>query len=799
MLSPRIAPTRDDLGIFALSLAIMLVELLLTRIFSVTLYYHFSFLVVSLAMLGLGASGAVADLLPAPVDEDAARARLGRFATWFGAMTAVAVGAAMVTPIALGASATNLLRLLVLYVACAIPFAAGGLVIALLLSSNSGRANRLYFFDLFGAAVACVLFAPITNLLGAPSAVLAAAALGAASGVALGAGRARTIAAATAALLLATAIANVPLGFYDVRVAKGRAPVPTLVTQWNSFSRVEVVGTPESLTTLRRPVAAGLSPTLPADVKVRELILRYDADAATQITGLDGPPSALVHLGYDVTSAAYQVKPPTKVLVLGAGGGRDVLTALAHGATDVTGLEINPITVRLMRGQFRTFTGGLYDNYPGVTIINDEGRSYVRGTAQRFDLIQASLVDTWATSSAGAYALTENSLYTRDAFVEYLDHLAPDGMVSFSRWYTDPPAESLRVVSLAIEALAHLGVTAPAAHVAVVRTADIESGAGAKLATLLVKRAPFTPEEEARLARWAADKGFVVVFTPSTPGDSDFHRLLGPDREAFLATYPYNIEAVDDDRPFFFDRVPLTRWVARQLGLPGARPVGQLTLGGQTLVATLVITSLATLILFLAPLARPDAGIRAIGRGRWAAWVGYFACLGLGFIVIEIILIQRMNLLIGYPVYSLAVVLCAVLASSSVGSLVAQRWPAPGALPRILAAVCGVLALAIVALPAWHDALLGLGTVARVAGAAVAVAPLGFVMGMPFPTGLRLAGAESPRLVTWAWAMNGAASVFGSAFAVLVAMTFGFSWAFGLGLAVYGVALALAAVVTRAR
>jgi spermidine synthase len=805
-------PSRLDLGIGLVSFAVLLVELLLTRIFSVTMFYHLSFMVVSLAMLGLAASGLLVSLWPSGFRRERLPWQVATGALALAVTAVAAVGVAFRVPVSLELSAANWLRVALIYGLCAVPFAAGGLVVALILTHHSGEANRLYGFDLAGAALGGLVFIPATGWLGAPTAVLVATAVAAAAGAVL-AGRdapwLRGLAVVVATGLVLAAAANLRSPFYDVRVTKGARQPKMLALRWNAFSRVEVIGRPEDLWTPRRPFSAGFSTALDPEFRVPEVWLRYDADAATQITRFDGDPGRLVHLRYDVTSAPYHMRRFENVLVIGPGGGRDILTALSLGSGPVTGVEVNPLTLELMRGRFRKFTGGLYDGFPGVRVIHEEGRSFLRRATNRYDLIQASLVDTWAASAAGAYALTENSLYTVEAFEDYLSRLTPDGAVALSRWFAEPPVESLRVVVLAVEALRRHGVPEPGAHVFVVQTNRAETRQPA-LGTILVKRAPFTDGELARLRTWAAAMRFLVRYAPDDARRGaprgEFHALVGPDAARFIASYPYDISPVSDERPFFFNRVPLLPWLARRLGLGPPRGTREiLTLGGQTLLVSLTVTATCTLLLLLVPLVAAawrrgeGRGPAAVGVGRRRAflWAVYFAGVGLGYIMVEIVLIQRFTFFLGYPVYALVAVLFTMLLASGLGSALAGRWTGPRPLPRALLGLCAALVACGVVLPRLLDATLGLSTPLRLSVAVGIVAPLGLLMGVPFATGLRRVGGEAKGLVPWAWAVNGGASVFGSTLAVLVSMTYGFTASFLTGAGAYVVALGTVAWLTR--
>lgn len=833
-------PTRLDGGIFLVSFAVLLVELLLTRIFSVTMYYHLSFVVVSLAMLGFGASGLLLNLRPALFRPQNFQRQLAAGGVLFALTAVLVVGVAFYLPVPLALSKGNLLRLGLIFLLCVVPFLMGGLVVALILTHRTEQAHRLYFADLAGAALACLLFIPVTNLLGAPTGVLLAASVGAAAGVVFAGREApqmRRAALALCVLLVVAAALNARLNFYDVRVVKGKTQPPLLALEWNSFSRVEVVGRPEDMTRLHPPRGAGYSERMPPELLTTELFLRYDADAATELTRFDRDLNRLAYLRYDVASAPYQLRRYENVLVLGAGGGRDLLTALLMGNRRLTGVEINPVTVKLLRGRFRQYTGGIYDNFPGVSIVNDEGRNFLRSRDERYDLIQASLVDTWAATSAGAYALTENNLYTVEAFQDYLRHLAPDGVLSFSRWFTSPPVEPLRVVTLAAEALRREGVADPSAHVFVLRTTGRP---GHVLGTILVKRSPFAREEIATLRGWAEQMNFPIAYAPDDrergAETNEFHRLFDSRSAEFIKDYPYDISAVYDDRPFFFDRVPLVAWAAHRLGFAGAGlGRGEMTLGGQSLLVALVVSAFFTAALLLLPFAllrrAPDAATHddappdpnqatatlseatnalntdgpapitssdEATRGRSIVWALYFASLGLGFIAVELVLIQRFNLFFGYPVYSLSVVLFTMLLASGAGSFWAGRFESRRLLPRALALLCALLAVYALVLPRALGAAAGASVLLRIALAVCLIAPVGLLMGMPFPTGLKRAGREAKSLVAWAWAVNGAASVFGSTLTTLIAMTYGFTYGLLAGALAYAAALLLVITLNRA-
>jgi spermidine synthase len=604
--------------------------------------------------------------------------------------------------------------------------------------------------------------------------------------------------------------------FFDVRFVKGLRQPETLAMRWNSFSRVDVAGTPKSLWTPRAPAFAGFSGRLDPDFEIPEVKITYDADASSQITYFDGDLRRMEYLSYDVSSTVYHLRRFQNVLVIGPGGGRDILTGLSLGSKPITGVEINPLTVELMRSRFRTFSGGLYAGLPGVTVVNDEGRSFLRHQSSQYDLIEASLIDTWAASAAGAYALTENNLYTVDAFEDDFAHLTPDGVLCFNRWFSEPPVEVLRLMGLAREALARRGVGNPEDHVMIVRT-DPSDTLTQSLASILVKASPFSPVEVNTLAHYASQMGFLLSHVPPnasagigelSPEQRIFDSVLGLDSAEFTANYPFDITPVSDDRPFFFNRVPIVPWLLVHAGLSRS-PVGRtpLSLGGQTLLVSLVATAVATLVLLVVPYwfdrrqrrsrsAETSTNAGVIDPRRNTLWVAYFAGLGLGFILVEIVLIQRFSLFLGYPVYSLSVVLFTLLITTGLGSLVSARFE-QATVRRALGALSLLLLAFALALPAVLSAARGVPIALRISIAILAICPLGLLMGVPFASGIRWAGAESKALVPWAWAVNGGASVFGSTLAVVTSMTYGFTATGVVAAITYGLACAALAQLAR--
>jgi hypothetical protein len=774
-------------GIAATSAALLMTELALTRIFSVTMFYHFAFLAISIALFGLSASGVLVYLTRGRLAAVPTRELLWRGALAHAAATLIAVACLVSIRVELAYSPENMLRMLAIYLLAALPFFTGGAVISLAFSRLTGLINVLYAADLLGAALGCLALVPLLNLLGASGAVVSAAALSVAAAMCFAPAASRRRARHAAVILVAVPVALWAGGMdlFDVVYTKGYEANRVLFSKWNSFSRVAVYDRPHH--------DWSLSPKFTGK-RGASLFMDIDASASTPILKSSGNVADAAYLRYELTSIAYHlVERPGgfTALVIGPGGGRDVISALLFGARRVEGVEINPIIVRdVMLDRFREYSGNLYGD-PRVSVHVEDGRSYVRRSAERFDIIQASLVDTWAATAAGAYTLTENSLYTVEAFGDYLDHLAPDGMLTVTRWVFD----GLRLVTLAQEACVQRGLD-PARHLAIVRHDNV--------ATFMLKRSPFTAGEVQRLQRVSGELGFTLLYAPGAPAPAamrdpvemrnsgtsaaDYRSLItAPDRAAFVAAYPLDIRATTDDRPFFFHSTHLRD----QFGAA----FGQAALFGSGLSALLTLFGISAALVLLFIIGPLLLGGERPGRG-WAAWLGYFGALGAGFMLIEVALLQHFVLLLGHPVYSLTVTLFSLLLGTGLGSLISRRvgLAQVGRFTVCTLAVVALLAAACAfALARVIDVAIPWPLAARIVVAAAILIPFGVLLGTALPGGMRLLDQARPQIVAWGWGINGAFSVVGATLAIFIAMNWGFAVTLLTGALVYLLAAAILA------
>ena len=777
-------PNRAMLSGMALcSFAALLLELALTRLFSVVLFYHFAFLAISIALLGLGAGGVFAHLRKEQLARFETRALVSRLCSINALIVPVVLVIVLRIPVSLEISKANFLRLTAIYLASAVPFFITGLEFSIVFAREAKHVSPLYAADLAGGALACLAIVPLLNWLGGPNTVFFTGVCMALAGMVWAVDRkSRRSAAGRAIFVLVLITVNYSGRLFDIVYAKGgfRDSAWVEFARWNAISRVEV------------------------DTQGKGKAIVIDADASTYLMNVDprhweGPWET--NLMSAPPALANVLRPHGEFAIIGPGGGVDVLRAVGNGSPSVTGIEINPIIANtIMRDRYADYTFHLYQ-LPEVHIHVTDGRSFVRNAKQQFDVVQMTLVDTWASTAAGAFALSENSLYTVEAFREYFEHLRPDGMIAITRWEFQQPREALRVISVAMQALHEMGVANPAGNFIVVSEGHLD--ADGIPVVVLAKRSAFTAEEVGRVREhMASHPKLALLYAPSDPAaaaasiqqehyaasaDSFTQLIQSNDPKRFAERYPYDVSPVTDNAPFFFFTLKLGQILNPQSLMRGID--WKVNLGVAVLGMVLVISLLAVLLFLVIPLAR---GAR--GQQPRPVRLLYFIAVGLGYILVEIAFIQRFVLFLGHPVYALTVVVFLLLLSSGAGSMVSRWWLAKtGRVWLPLGLIAASLLLYVAVLPSLLGHLVGLPFLAKLLVSAGLLIPPGFAMGMPFPTGLRaLADATTGNLVEWAWAMNAASSVLGSVLAIIIAIQFGLNVTLAMGAAAYLVAIVLA-------
>jgi hypothetical protein len=736
------------------------------------MYYHFAFMAISLALFGSGASGVFIYIIQRGLKPERTGQWLSAAAMLFALSNLYSLYVILANPLTFETGPENYYRLAKIYGASSLPFFFAGCAVTLAITRLAKDISNLYLFDLAGAALGCLLLIPVLNTIGAINIVLLVSALGAIAGVLFGIATQGNRAAAVCSLVLAIGLAGLVLynsstHRIDIRKSKGFEENKLLFSKWNSFSRITVAGS--------------------LDTAVE---IRIDADAATGISK-DASNSALHQDALGALSAlAHNLNRNANVLIIGPGGGNDVMAARVFGQKQITAVEINPIIAYdvMSSEPFKSYSGSIYQQ-PDVRLVVDEGRSFIRNSKDRYDIIQATMVDTWAATAAGAFSLSENNLYTVEAFKDYVTHLTDDGALTMTRWYFEPPDQLLRLITLTRAMMTELGISNPERHIMLVR--DARSGYDRTPATYIFKKSEFTDQEVRTIEDIAAANGFQLLFTPLThPANVFTQMIMAPDPATLWASLETNVEPTRDNNPFFFNSV---RFANLWQVIEGTTGEWQKTnLGTSILFALLGITSALVLLFIIGPLILVRGRAFTTRAGTKVTNLLYFACLGAGFIIVEVAMIQKFILFLGHPVYSLAVVLFSVLAFSALGSYLTGRISEERLTPvlmKLLVTLVVLVGVYIIALPPIFYGLVGLPREIRIVLAVVLMAPLAMVMGMPMPIGIRRLARSAPEIIPWAWGVNGATSVMGSVAALVIAILTGFNQALLVGAGLYMLAI----------
>jgi hypothetical protein len=773
--SPAISG-RCYFAIFVLATTTLSYQILITRFFSVMLYYHFAFAAISLAMLGLTRGAMQVYNNPARYAPERVATEFANHAAWFAMSGVGAMIAFLCVPLVVPADYV-MVALGIATVAFVRPFTESGVCITLLLTRLPYSGGWLYAADLAGAALGCIGVILLLLVIDPVSATLAIGAFAAAAGWIMVRGsadlRSLRLSGAVALTLAAAATLHTGLAMsgsshLGVFWAKGTEQMGTLFERWNTYSRIRVIALGESA-----PFGWGFAHA--PKTTVDQHILDIDAGANTVITRHDGDIGKLAYLKDDVINAAYLVQPIGDVAVVGVGGGRDILSGLLFGARHISGIEINPAIFEVLTDKFADFSGHL-DREPGVSLVNAEARSYINHSSERYDLVQISLIDTWAATAAGGLTLTENRLYTTEAWSDFYRALKPGGLLSVSRWF-DPKShrvELYRLVAIAADALEHQGVPASqlSDHVIAVNVDNI--------VTVITRPDGFTS------AQWKAARtnlqaqGFKIFLGPDVAYDSITSTLMsGKADPAFFASLREDITPSTDDNPFFF----FTERFRNLLAKPSATLSNNNAAISMTLLL-IVVSFCACIYYIVTPFVRLA---KRMPLSVLTPPVAYFCAIGMGFMLIEISQMQRLMVFLGHPVYGLAVVLFTILLFSGIGSTtVAAHYPRPGAVIARVVALLATLAIAGLLTPWLTTAARSAATDMRILLSVLLLAPPAFCMGMMFPLGLSVWRRHS-ELLPFFWSANGITSMFASVLGMALSIGFGIANTYATGVVFYGV------------
>lgn len=804
----RVAHSRVlPLSIALISAAALAYQLLLMRWLAIAHWHSFAVMIISLALLGHGASGTWLSLLQT-------RARR-RFDTWFPACALLFAISAVVAPWLARAIPFNglelvwhprqLLWLSALYLVLALPFGFAASCFGLAFARHGTRIPRLYGADLLGAGIGA-LAAIALQWLPVEHGLRLAAVCGPLAAALVASPRLRLGALLLALVLLAMPLERMLAPALNPYMGLSKAlllPDARILAQRHSpYGWLAVLDSPR--VPLRHAPGLSLGNT---DEPSPQLGVFTDGDGPSPIVRGRGDTQALAWLGRMSSALPYRLRPRPTVLVLGAGGGMEVRQALALGARSVDAVDANPQRLQLLREIFDDYAGGLYRD-PRVRVHAATPRAYARSDRRQYDLVVLASGESFAGTGAGVQAATEQYALTVQALRDYHARLAPDGMLAVSRWSKQPPRDELKLVASAVAALREEGVADPATHIGMIRNWDAS--------TLLIRRGRFDAASVAALRAFADAQGYDPVHYPGIAADAGMRHheevspslregvqaLLSPQAEAFMRDYKFAIAPARDDTPYFGD---FFRWrsLPELWRLRGQGSAVLLDSGTLLLLGALAQALPLSLLLVLAPLlALPRVGGEApVSRLRAGV---YFLALGLGFMLIEIASLSRLTLLVGHPLLAMAVGLGAFLLFAGAGSVYVQRWLSPLAVAGIAtAAIEAALArrvrwtvLAIALGLGWQFVVFAAGhafgaawpLAVRALWGLLGIAPLALAMGMPFPLGLARLARAAPALVPWAWGINGCASVIAAIGALLVAMAIGLRATLLLALALYALA-----------
>ena len=806
MRSPR---TAFLAGVFLITFAILLFQVVQTRILSVIAWYYLAFFAISVAMLGMTAGAVWVYHRRGRLTAD----NLATFLSDSSLMAAVSMPLSMLVQFSLitafRPTVTSVFAWSLLMAAMTVPYVFAGITVSLALTRSPYPVSQVYGIDLLGAALGCAAVIGILNVLDGPTAIVLAGLIAALAGAAFAraanrserqrlAARSvwrRPLFAVIVLALLVFANRATPYGLAPVMVKdQFETGLHTRTERWNSYSRIVAYRPLEVEPTLWAP-----SPIMPAGILRQQAFLNIDGAAGTVMPHFDGTRESIDYLKYDLVNLAYHLPGIDKSAVIGVGGGRDVLSAHLFGVTSITGVELNGIFVDLhLRHPFYAAFSNL-KGVPGLTLEVDDARSWFAATDQSFDLIQMSLIDTWAATGAGAFSLSENGLYTLEGWRAFTRRLTDNGVFTVSRWYNPGDVnESGRMIGLALATMMDAGAAEPRRHVFVARSKEI--------ATLVLSKTAFTPGQLALLRAETARLGFGVLVDPDAePESAVLQAMVASGNRAELdraaSSAVLDLTVTTDNRPFFFNQlrfqnIPRMLPAMMRNELPGGVLRGNLT-ASIILVLIFTIATLAVVGTILLPLF--DAA-RSASRPLIARGTAYFALIGIGFMLAEISLLQYFGIFLGHPIYAMGVCLFSLILSTGIGSLASGRYQLDTT-TRIIAwgtLVGAYLIAAQFALPAVFAIASASELPVRIAIALGVVMPAGFLMGFAFPTGMMLVERIDREPTPWFWGINGATGVLASVAAVMIGMAFGINVTMTLAglcyLALIPVALALNAL-----
>lgn len=798
--------TRYFFSVALLAGSIIAYEIVLVRLFSIAQWHHFAHMIISLAMLGFGFSGTIISLTQAWLKR--------HFHTMYivcGSTYSVSVIGCFIlnqyipfNPLMLIWQPTQILLAGMIYLILSLPFFFGATCIGMVLLQFPERVDRLYFFDLFGSGISALGTIFMMYIIPPAQNLTLVTAVGFCSVLVVNLGNRRKGNWKTMVPLLGFAL--IFSGYFLFKpVSIEVSPYKGLSSALN-FPDAEVLSmrySPRGLLQVVKSASIRAVPGLSLGSQhpiPPQLGLFTDADAMTAITEFDGDLSKLAYLDDTISALAYHLVEKPNALVVGAGGGTDVLNALYHQSNTIDAVEMNPQVVGLVQQEYNDFSGQIYAPNSMVQVHLAEARTFIKSSTKKYDLIQISLLDSIGASGTGTHALSENYLYTVEAISDLFHHLAPNGVISITRWLKTPPRDMIRLFATAVQALEEIDDQVPVDQLILVR--DWQT------ATLLIGNGQFDIEDRATIRHFCRQRSFDTVYYPGMPeseanfynqlAEPDYFRaaqsILFGDRQQFFQQYPFNIYPATDNRPYFFQSLRLSS-LLHMMRTIRRNSLSFVEWGYPLLVATLIQAVLAGLGLIFLPLFlwrhRLQAPSKQTHRSPVYLVLFYFLCLGAGYMFIEMAFIQKFLLLLGQPTYTVATVLCGFLVFSGLGSLFSTKFKNSGLLQQrnpILFAI-GIVSLItclyLQFLPFIFSRLMVNSDIIKIIFSICLIGPLAFFMGMPFPLGIDLLRRCHPSFIAWAWGINGYTSVVSAILATCLAITFGFNTVILLAVTIY--------------
>ncbi len=771
MLEKGISPTIINkrllfAGVFLIALSGLVLEIAITRIFSAAIWYHFAFVAVSVALVGLGSSGLWVHYRLKKIKEN-----------WAEDLSiSSCLGICLIIPItllvmhSLASQVTYLPLFMFLF---AIPFFFVGVVISAAFSAFAQTAGRLYASDLIGASVGAISVVFLLSLMGGEGTTLLVGVIAAVCALifSLISKKRKKIIISLVFVVFSISLVAInsdsqifsiqtdPTANKDLPIFLRENPGSQITkTQWNSFSRIDVV---EGISGDCIPA---LDPRNPSQCAEEGLVAKIfiDGGAGTNIISWDGKPESRKELSSWMQYIPFSMQEDPKVLIIGSGGGRDVIAAIASGSTDITTVEINPIIFDTVRS-YGERAGNLYD-HQFVDSNVDEGRSFVSKSTEKFDIIYIPFVDTWASVSSGGLGVSENFLYTVEGFQEYYDHLEDDGKIVAVRWLIDAP----RFVTTFTQLLENNGIPRNEVYRHIVSVSAESTTLDPSVTLSILSKSPFTESEISYLSNSFDRYDYKPILIPDRVMLDPYPTLFNENISLleFSDKFPTKVHHVTDDSPFF---------------LSFEKPIPKIL--EVLLYSSIVIAGAFLVIPFI--WLRKNLGKKS--PLRVSGGVLYFSALGAGFILIELALLQKLILLLGNPTMTFAILLFTMLLSSGFGSLASTRFMKIGTrnLSFVILGIAGIGILYVFILPSLIQSVISEDFAVKVAVSVGLLSPIGFLMGMPLPTGMRVLKSHLPTYIPWMWAINGAFSVLGAVLTVVVGILYGASYALSMGILIY--------------